>query len=67
MPNMTKYVNTFGVEPPDMTFDFTSWIGTAVGGFLNMELMPNFSIGGVLAILIAFSIVMLFLKFFAGG
>ena len=32
-----------------------------------MELMPNFSIGGVLAILIGFSIVMLFLKFFAGG
>lgn len=73
MPNMTKYVNTFGVEPPptplppDYEVDFTSWIGTAVGGFLNMELMPYFSIGGVLAILVGFSIVMLFLKFFAGG
>lgn len=67
MPNMVKYRNTMGIPIPSLEVDYTSWIGTAVGGFLNMELMPNFAIGGVLAILIGFSIVMLFLKYFAGG
>lgn len=67
MPNMVKFRNTMGIPIPSLEVDYTSWIGTAVGGFLNMELMPNFAIGGVLAILIGFSIVMLFLKYFAGG
>lgn len=47
--------------------DMTSWIGTAVGGFLNMELMPYFSIGGVLAIIIGFAVLMMILKWLAGG
>ena len=67
MPNMVKFRNTMGIPIPSLEVDYTSWIGTAVGGFLNMELMPNFSLGGILAILIAFAITMLFLKFFAGG
>lgn len=67
MPNMLKFRSTMGIPIPSLEVDYTSWIGTAVGGFLNMELMPNFSLGGILAILIAFAITMLFLKFFAGG
>lgn len=51
----------------DLEVDFTGWIATATSGFLNFELFPNFSIGGVLAILVGFSLVILFLKVFAGG
>lgn len=49
------------------TADYTSWIGTAVGGFLNMELAPFFSIGGILLICVALGLVGYFLKVFMGG
>lgn len=49
------------------TVDFTSWLGTAVGGFLNFEIFPGFNMSGILLIIISFSLVMWFLKVFAGG
>lgn len=49
------------------TADYTSWIGNAVGGFLNMELFPFFSIGGILLICVAIGLVGYFLKIFMGG
>lgn len=45
----------------------TSWLSTAVGGFMDFEIGYGISIGGILAILVGFSFVMLFLKVFAGG
>lgn len=56
-----------GDDVPGVNTDFTSWLAVATGGFLNTELWPNFSIGGMLAILVSFSVVMIFLKVFAGG
>lgn len=67
-PDFTRYISKFrGVGNIDVNADFTGWIATATSGFLNFELFPNFSIGGVLAILVGFSLVILFLKIFAGG
>lgn len=48
--------------------NFSGFIGAAVGGFLNAPLFgPNFTIGGILAVLVAFTLVIAFLKYFAGG
>lgn len=67
-PDFNRYITKFrGIGNIDNNVDFTGWIANATSGFLNFELMPNFSIGGVLAILVGFSLVILFLKIFAGG
>lgn len=69
-PTIQKYIDTDGtiiVPSPPYEGDYTGWLGTAVGGFLDFELFPGFTLGGMLGILISFSFIMLFLKFFAGG
>lgn len=48
-------------------FDMTSWLVDSVGAFMNAELFPNFAIGGILAVLVAFPIVVWFLKVVLGG
>lgn len=58
-----KYKDSF----VNYTADYTSWLGVAVGGFLNMELFPFFSIGGILLICVAIGLVGYFLKVFMGG
>ena len=47
--------------------DFTSWISTAVGGFLAFEFIPGISFGLLLTFIIGIACVNFFLKFFAGG
>lgn len=69
-PTFEKYIDTDGtiiMPSPPYKMDFTGWLGTAVGGFLDFELFEGFSLGGLLSVLIGFSFIMLFLKFFAGG
>lgn len=51
----------------DVNVDFTSWIAVAVGGFLGFEIFPGFSLIGILAIVIAISLVLFFLKMMRGG
>lgn len=55
------------VEAPDVNFSFTSWLGTAISGFVSFQVFPGFSIGALLTTLISFSCVMWFLKLVAGG
>lgn len=69
-PTFEKYIDTDStIIKPSLPYeaDFTGWLGTAVGGFLDFELFDGFSLGGLLSVLIGFSFIMLFLKFFAGG
>lgn len=47
--------------------DFTSWLASSVSGFVDAEIFPNFTISNMLVIIIAIPLVILFLKFFAGG
>ena len=47
--------------------DFTSWIATAVGGFLRFELVPGISFSTLLFFMLGVGAVNIFLKFFAGG
>lgn len=47
--------------------DMTSWLATAVDGFLDFDILPGFSIGGLVLVILSFSFVMYFLKLFAGG
>lgn len=56
-------LNTSG----DINVDFTSWISTAIGGFLNFELVPGLSIWSIFLGVIGIGLVVAFLKYFAGG
>lgn len=47
--------------------DYAAWLGTSVSGFMDLELFPNFSIGGVLSVIVAICLLLVFLKFFSGG
>lgn len=51
----------------DFSGDYGSWLGTAVGGFMDLELFPNFKIGGIMSTIVSVCLLMVFLKFFAGG
>lgn len=51
----------------NIDYDMTTWLITAVGSFMNAELFPGFAIGGILAVLVAFPIVVWFLKVVLGG
>lgn len=46
---------------------FTSFIGNAVSGFLDVQIMPGLSLSLILVVIISFSLVLWFLKVFAGG
>ena len=47
--------------------DYGGWIATAVGGFMSLEIFPNFTLGGILGVAVAVGLLLMFLKFFAGG
>lgn len=47
--------------------DYTSFLGTGASGFLDLEIFPGFTIGGIFMTLVAFCCVIWFLKLFAGG
>lgn len=51
----------------DMYVDFSGWLANAVGGFMEMEIFPGIALGGIVAVLVMFSVVMALLKIFAGG
>ena len=61
LEDMMRFTDT----PP--TMDFTSWISSAVGGFMDFNIMPGVSISGIFLLCISISLTLLFLKFFAGG
>lgn len=50
----------------NINVDFVGWIGTAVGGFMSAELFPGFTLGGVLGVLVSFSLVLVLLKYLGG-
>lgn len=45
----------------------TRWIGSTVGGFLDVNLFGDFSIGGILAVVVAMGFLFMILRYFAGG
>lgn len=63
---LTSTVDDIGNRPIDGFADFTSWLVVAVSGFMDFTLFGGFTIGDMLGTIVAFSFVMLFLKFFAG-
>lgn len=46
---------------------WVDWIVVAVSGFLDFEIVPNISIGGILSVSVGVALFMLFLKLFSGG
>lgn len=57
----SPYNPAFGFIP------YTDWIGTAVSGFLDTQIFPGFTLGGVFITVFSFGCVMWFLKLVAGG
>lgn len=46
---------------------YTKWIGHALSGFMDFQIMPGFSLGGLMLVILSFSVVVWWLKVFAGG
>lgn len=53
--------------PIDALYVPFEWLAKSVGSFLSIELFPHFALGSVLVIVIAFGLVMWWLKIFGGG
>lgn len=51
----------------DIEYDYTSWLITAVGGFMAFEIIPGFSIGGIFSVAIMIALLSYILKMFLGG
>lgn len=54
-------------EPVVLPDNFLSWLGTTIGGVLDVDILGSISIGDILYVAIGCGFVLLILKFFAGG
>lgn len=59
-----KSVTTY-IDFEDISY--TDWLVNSVGGFMGFEIIPGFTLGGVMAAIIALLLLRAFLKIFAGG
>ena len=55
-----------GLAPINFTTPVT-WLLDSIGSFMDFELFPNFSIGGVLSIVVGIGLFIMILKVFLGG
>lgn len=56
------------INNPDFyDFDVTTFLGTAISGFLEFEIIPGISILTIFSVVVAIPLVIMILKFFAGG
>lgn len=53
--------------PSEFIRPYADWIASAVGGFFSIQLFPGFYLGGLIVTIIAFALVMWWLKMFGGG
>lgn len=56
-----------GINSIDFDGNFVDWIVTSVGAFFSFEILPNFSLGGLLGIIVMVVVAIWLLKLFAGG
>lgn len=56
-----------GTIPTDYFRPYADWLAQAVSGFFSFQLFPGFYLGGILVAIIAFCLVMWWLKMFGGG
>lgn len=55
------------VEVPAEFPSLFGWVGNVLNGVLDFELMPNFSLGGILIIIVGLALIVWLLKVFLGG
>lgn len=68
VPDLLNYEPDNGdYNPAIPLMSYTDWMGTAVSGFLDMQIFPGFTLGGIFMTLLAFTCVIWFLKLVAGG
>ena len=53
--------------PLEPNVDMWSWLGDTIGGFMDFEIFPSFSIGAIFNIVISIALFLIFLKVFVGG
>ena len=66
----SREVDLIRTDRLNVQFDdisWTDWLVSSVGAFMDFPIVPNFTIGGLMALLIGMSLFMIFLKVFAGG
>lgn len=54
-------------QAPSIWGSFSSFLTNTVSGFFDFEIVPGFSIGGIVSAMLGITLVVLFLKIFAGG
>lgn len=54
-------------DQADEGFNFMSWLINAGNSVLSIEIFPGFQIGSIFAVCVAIPLLLMFLKFFAGG
>lgn len=66
---VTPYLTNLGTEyrPAIQDIDFGTWIGNAVQGFFNVEILPSFTFLDIYVAGISVLLLVAFLKMFAGG
>lgn len=53
-----------GISESQTFSGFTDFLGKTTGGFLNAEIIPGITIGGILVVIIALAVLLAFLKYF---
>lgn len=56
-----------GKDDGALNFSFVSWLPTAIGGFLDFEIFPNFTLANILMGITGVFLAILLLKVFVGG
>lgn len=62
-----NYLDQFLEDVIIPDFQLSNFLITSVSGFMDFEIAPNVSLGGVLGIILAFGLVFFVIKYFAGG
>lgn len=62
-----NYINSLNDDVIVPEFNLSNFLITSIGGFMDFEIAPNISLGGVLGIILAFCLVFFIIKYFAGG
>lgn len=66
---VTDFVNDIkqNITVNEFKGDYVAWLSSAIGGFMDSEIFPNFTIGGMLGVIVAIPLAVWFLKLFSGG
>lgn len=64
---LSHVLKDMGIDKVFVDGDVTSWLGTVLKGLFDIQLFGTISLGSILSVVLGVSLVMMIIKFFAGG